>query len=229
MPEEQRTLAGYKSKVHEQGEFENPNEGKPVLNEDDEYILRLTKLPRVKTFQQLKEKKDGSRVTVSVDKAICEFEELTTKNIVTAFFRVDSLNFSEDESFQSAVVRFFRKIGSPLIEGVEPDWETKFVPGMRFRARVVVGKDKDKKPDGKYYLDVPTCRKLPKQDTIGESFTKEPEAAKPDASLANALLLAKGAKDIHDAMDKLQKAGAPKEVVMALFQADLDGKTTFPI
>ena len=48
-----RTLAGYKSKVHEQGEFENPNEGKPPLNDSDEYVLRLTEFPHVKAFQQI--------------------------------------------------------------------------------------------------------------------------------------------------------------------------------
>ena len=42
MTEQQRTLAGYKSKVHEAGEFENPNEGKPPLNDSEGYVLRLT-------------------------------------------------------------------------------------------------------------------------------------------------------------------------------------------
>ena len=99
MTEEQRTLAGYKSKVHEAGEFENPNEGKPPLNDTDEYVFSLRTFPRVKEFSQIKEKKDGTRTTVKVDKAICEFVEEGTKNVVLAFFRVDSLNFSEDESF----------------------------------------------------------------------------------------------------------------------------------
>ena len=96
----QRSLAGYKSQVHEQGEYDNPNEGKPVLNDSDEYVFRLTAFPNVKSFDQIKEKKDGSRTTVKVDKAICVFEEEQTQNIVTAFFRVDSLNFSEDEAFE---------------------------------------------------------------------------------------------------------------------------------
>lgn len=227
MTDEQRSLSGYKSTVHEQGEFENPNDGKPLLNENDEYIIRLKSFPRVKAFQQVKEKKDGSRTTISVDKAICEFEDVASGNTITAFFRIDSLNFSEDESYQSAIIRFFKKIGNPLTEGISPDWDKMFVVGMRFRGRVVVGRGADKQPDGRYYLDIPTCRKLLPSDTAGESFGAQIQDA-PNL-LANALLLAKGAKDIHVAMDMLQKAGTTKEVVMALFRADLDGKVTYPI
>jgi len=227
MTDEQRSLSGYKSTVHEQGEFENPNDGKPLLNENDEYIIRLKSFPRVKAFQQVKEKKDGSRTTISVDKAICEFEDVASGNTITAFFRIDSLNFSEDESYQSAIIRFFKKIGNPLTEGISPDWDKMFVVGMRFRGRVVVGRGADKQPDGRYYLDIPTCRKLLPSDTAGESFGTQIQDA-PNL-LANALLLAKGAKDIHVAMDMLQKAGAAKEVVMALFRADLEDKVTYPI
>lgn len=227
MTNEQRSLSGYKSTVHEQGEFENPNDGKPLLNENDEYIIRLKSFPRVKAFQQVKEKKDGSRTTISVDKAICEFEDVASGNTITAFFRIDSLNFSEDESYQSAIIRFFKKIGNPLTEGISPDWDKMFVVGMRFRGRVVVGRGADKQPDGRYYLDIPTCRKLLPSDTAGESFGTQIQDA-PNL-LANALLLAKGAKDIHVAMDMLQKAGAAKEVVMALFRADLEDKVTYPI
>lgn len=222
MTEEQRSLAGYKSKIHEASDFENPNEGKTPLNDTDEYVFRLTAFPRVKVFDQIKEKKDGTRITVKVDKAICDFEEQITKNIVTAFFRVDSLNFSEEESFESAVVRFFKKIKHPLAEGIEPNWEDYFIVGMRFRGRVVLGKGQDKKPDGRYYLDVPTCRPLLPSD-------KDNGATRSDGTLANALLLAKGAKDFNSAMDMLKAAGAAKDVAVALFNANLDGKVTFPI
>ena len=231
MTDEQRSLAGYKSKVHEQGDFENPNEGKPPLDDTTEYVFQLVSFPRVKEFSQIKEKKDGSRVTVKVDKAICDFEEKNTKNIVTAFFRVDSLNFSDDESFESGIVRFFKKIKHPLVEGVEPDWTQYFVVGMRFRGRVVVGKDDKKVPNGRYFLDVPTCRPLLPSDKAGEDFAHE-SPQKPDASsatLANALLLCKGATDFQSAMAMLKDAGASKEVVMALFNANLDNKVTFPI
>ena len=222
--EPQRTLSGYKSQVHEGTDFENPNEGKTPLNDVDEYIFRLVSFPRVQTFSQLKEKKDGTRVTIKVDKAICEFEEQTTKNVVLAFFRVDSLNFSEDESFESGIVRFFKKIKHPLVENTSPDWDEYFVVGMRFRGRVVIGKGEDKKPNGKYFLDVPTVRPLLPQDK-GDAPVSHDAAA----TLANALLLAKGAKTHHEAMDKLQTAGASKELVMAMFQANLDGKITFPL
>jgi len=233
MTEQQRTLAGYKSKVHEAGEFENPNEGKPSLNDTDEYVLRLLKFPHVKEFSQVKEKKDGSRVTVKVDKAICEFVEEKSENVVLAFFRVDSLNFSDDESFESAVVRFFKKIKAPIPENSEPEWDRHFIVGMRFRGRVAVGKDEKKLPNGKYFLDIPTCRPLlpsdKHPDAVASAQENSGKTTSSDGTLANALLLAKGAKDFNSAMDMLKAAGSSKEVAMALFDANLDGKVTFPI
>lgn len=221
MTEPQRSLSGYKSKVSDSQEFPNPNEGKPILNENDEYVLRLTKFPHVKTFKQLKTRKDGTSFTEDLEKAICEFEEEVSKNIITAFFRVDKIHFSEDDSFQSGVIRFFKKIGHPLYEGIEPVWEDYFIVGMRFRSRVVVGLI-DKKPNGHYYLDIPTCRKL-------QSDTLQPAQEKPDGTLSNAKLLCKGAKDWNEAAQKLKDANAPKEVTLALFQANFDGLLTFPI
>lgn len=232
MTEEQRTLAGYKSKITEPGDFQNPNEGKQPLTEFDEYIFRLVKFPYVKVFKQQKKTNDGSLKTEEVEKAICEFEESTTGNIATAFFRVDKLNFSEDESFRSAIIRFFHKIGHPLHEGIEPNWVDFFVVGMRFRCRVVVGtdvKEGKKIPNHKYYIDIPTCRPLLPTDTAGESFAVEPPIQKPDPSLANALLLAKGSKDRTQALDALAKANAPKELTIAFFNADLADRIKYPI
>jgi hypothetical protein len=218
--EPQRSLSGYKSKVHEQGEFENPNEGKPPLTEFDEYILRLTAFPKVKTFQQIK-KVAGKDVTIQVDKAICVFEEETTKNEVLSMMRVDSLNFSDDDAFESAIIRFFRKIQHPLKEGIEPNWDEYFVVGMRFRARVAMGKDQNKKPViGKYYLDVPTCRPIGATTSPSETYT---------ATLANACLLAKGAKNSQDAYFKLVDAKAPSELIALFVQADKLNQIQFPI
>lgn len=233
MPEEQRSLVGYKGKVQEAGDFPNPNEDKPLLNENDEYVLRLMAFPKVKTFKQQREKKDGTKFFEDVDKAICEFEETQTKNVVTSFFRIDKLNFSEDDSYSSAVIRFFGKIGHPLPENVYPEWENYFVVGMRFRARVAVGVDKTpngKVPNHHYYLDVPTCRKLLPSDIANEDQgTGKPKPDENANLLANALLLAKGSATSRDAIIKLQDLKVPKDVFMAFFQADLDGKVNYPI
>lgn len=221
---EPRSIAGYKSKVHESEGFENPNEGKPILNDQDEYIFRLPKLPHVKTMPQVKKGKDGKETTIQVDKAIVEFEEEQTKNIVMAFWRVDSLNFSDDD-FESAILRFFRKIGSPVNPDKEIDWSEYFIPGMRFRARVAIGKGQDKKPNGKYFLDVPTCRKILASDM-------HPDAAAtmqtPTATLANALLLAKGAANAGDAF-ALLIGKVPAEVVQEFVAADKAGTIRYPI
>ena len=61
---------------------------------------------------QPKKDKSGKETVIQVDKAICEFEEEGTKNVVLAFWRVDSLNFSDDD-FESAILRFFRSLVGP--------------------------------------------------------------------------------------------------------------------
>jgi len=227
---EQKSLSGYKSKVVEGSEFENPNVGKPLLNSDDEYVFRLTKMPHVIPGFNTKKNKDGVEVKVPVEKAVAEWEEMGTKNIVVSFFRIDSVNRSDDEAFESAVVKFFRKIKAPLPETGDIVWENHFVPGMRFRGRVVVktGVDKDNQPVVRYYLDVPTCRKLLPSDTAGEDFNT-PSQLKPEAYLANAMFIVKGSKDSQEALAKLKTANADKEVTMAFFNADLEGKVKYPI
>jgi len=221
--EAQRSLSGYKSKVHEQGEFDNPNEGKTPLTEFDEYVLRLTAFPKVKTFQQMK-KINGVEKAINVDKAIIIFEEETTKNEVMSLMRVDSLNFSDDDAFESAIIRFFRKIQHPLKEGVEPNWDEYFVVGMRFRARVQLGKDSDKKPNGKYYLDVPTCRPLGASTAPAST-----ETAPNDVLLATALKITQGCENAMDATNKLFERNSKTEVVQAFLAANKAGKITFPI
>jgi hypothetical protein len=231
--EPQRTLDGYKGKVQEPGEFSNPNEGKPLLNDNDEYILKLISFPRVISQKQPKEKKDGTKYLEDVEKAVCEFEEQNTKNIVVAFFRVDKLNFSDEDAFRSAIIKFFQKIGHPLPENVYPDWKQFFVVGMRFRSRVAVGMDRSpaghKTPNGHYYLDVPTCRKLLPSDIDGSVSSTQGPAPKPSGTLANALLLAKGAVDLSDALFKLKNTNAPQELIKAFVEADVDNKITYPI
>lgn len=227
MTDEQRSLAGYKSKVHEGSEFENPNEGKPILNDSDEYIFRLKEFPKVKTFSQIKEKKDGTRQTIKVDKAICEFEEETTKNVVTAFFRVDSLNFSEDEAFESAIVRFFKKIKKPLAENIEPNWEDHFLVGMRFRGRVVIGKDEKKIPNGNYYLDIPTCRPILQNDMHPEAAATLTNQDAPQ-KVAKAISFAKGATTAGDAF-ALMVGKVPQDFIQEFIAADKRGEIKYPL
>ena len=234
MTEQTRSLSGYQSKVHEKGEFDNPNIGKPPLNEDDEYILRLVKIPHTKVMPVVKEK-DGQRKTVQVEKAVCEFEEILSHNIVLAFLRVDDLRWTEDESFEMAVIKFFRKIKHPLIEGEVPNWDKYFVPGMRFRSRVAVGKDENKKPNSKYFLDIPTVRPLLPSDKAGEEFgLNEPAqtstaAPAPSALLANAKLVVHGAANMTDALQRLADAKVTDEVIAAFVQANGKGQITYPI
>jgi len=238
--QQQRTLSGYKSAIHEQEDFENVNEGKPLLDDVTEYVLRLTGSPRVINATATKKAKDGSEKKIQVEKAVCEFEEKLTLNKVVAFFRVDSLNFAQspdEEQFESGVIRFFKKIKHPLVEGVAPNWDDYFTPGMRFRARVVVKTkvDKDKNVITSYYLDVPTVRPLLPNDKAGEDFVKEapaqtpPATTAPSALLANAKLVVHGAANMTDALQRLADAKVTDEVIAAFVQANAKGQITYPI
>ena len=232
MTDEQRPLIGYTSKIHEAGEFENQNEGKHPLDDQEEYIIRLNKMPVVKQFPQIKELKDGTRKTITVDKAVCEFEDETYHNIVMAFFRVDSLNFSDDEAFESGIIRFFKRIGNPITPSQtgEIDWSNYFQVGMRFRGRVAVGRDsKDKKPDGKYYIDVPTCRKILQSDFHPEATAHLQGTSQAGPSLLNLKLIAKGAVDEKDALVKLAMGGASSDDITAFLVAIKKGEVAFPI
>ena len=231
MTEQQIDIGNYQGEVVERKNFEDQNKGKALLNSDDEYIFTLLKFPRGFPKKEEKINADKSVTTVHKTMAVCEFEERDSKNVVVTMFRVDKLNFGEDEKFRSGVVKFFQKLGTPLPENKYPNWKEHFIVGMRFRGRVVIKteKDKDNNTVMKYYLDVPTVRKLLPSDKAGEDFSRGDSNAKPDASLANALLLCKGAKDFNTAMDMLKAAGSSKEVAMALFNANLDGKVTFPV
>jgi hypothetical protein len=240
MTENQRTLSGYKSAIHEPEDFENVNEGKPLLDDITEYVLKLMGSPRVINGTATKKKKDGSETKIDVERAVCEFEEKLTQNKVVAFFRVDSLNFAQspdEEQFESGVIKFFKKIKHPLVEGVAPDWDKYFIPGMRFRSRVVVKTkvDKDKNVITSYYLDVPTVRPLLPSDKAGEDFApSEPAqtstaAPAPSALLANAKLVVHGAANMTDALQRLADAKVTDEVIAAFVQANGKGQITYPI
>lgn len=236
--EQQRSLSGYKCKVRPQTDFKNPNEGKPILNDSDEYIFTLIKEPHViKQEQTRKNKNTNEETKFKVDKAVCEFEERETKNIVTVFFRVDSLNFAkkvEDEPYESAIVKFFKKIKAPLPEDKEVELEKYLVVGMRFRSRVVV---KPETVDGvttmRYFMDLPTVRKLLPSDVAREDFgttsSDAPQTAASMDSVAKAKIIIVGCADSTTAHQRLLDAKAKPELIQAFLLADKRGEIAYPV
>jgi hypothetical protein len=223
-------LSNYKSEIVEQKTFDDQNKGKPLLNTDDEYVFKLIKFPH--GYKKIDEKKnsDGSTTTVNKTMAVCEFEEFVTKNIVTTQFRIDKVNFGTDEQYKSGVVKFFQKLGTPLTENKPPNWKECFVPGMRFRGRVVVKtmKDKDNNDVTKYYLDVPTVRKLLASDTVGESFAQSSPTLDAAGKVAMALSVAKGSKNAGDAFAMLI-GKVTQDVIQEFIAADKNGDIKYPI
>jgi len=237
----QKSLDGYKSEVQEKTNFDNVNKGKPLLNSDDEYIFRLTKFPHVISVLQFKDLKDGTKTQVKVDKAVCEFSEQNSGNVVTAFFRIDKLNFSDEEAYRSAIIKFFHKIGQPLSEYKSPNWTEKFVVGMRFRARVVVksGMDKDGFASVKYYLDVPTVRKLLATDFPNTSQPAPESPQQPanaptmqdqyDYNQIMLILKGSGINEVSAAMMRLMESKAAPAIIQAFLQMDKEGKIKYPL
>lgn len=234
MTDEQRSLAGYKSKVHTQEDFQDPNVGKPVLDDVTEYVFRLKEIPRLQKKEVTKKRKDNSEVKVMTDRAIVVFVEEKTLNEVATFFRVDALNFDPDGTYESAIITFFKKIKAPLPEGQDvDDWSIHFVTGMRIRGRVAVKANTNpdtKEVTYKYFLDVPTIRPILLSDKNPEAIQSTIEnTAKSNATLANAKFLAKGAKNYSEAEDMLKKASAETPLLVALFEANANGTLVFPI
>lgn len=225
--EQHRSLSGYKSKVNDGSGFENPNEGKPLLTEDDEYVLRLTKIPHVIKKPEEKKRQDGTAYTIQTEKAVCIFEEETTKNVIVTLLRVDHINFDPDEKFDSAVVKFFKKIKRPLVKDIEPDWDQYFVVGMRFRSRVVVDRDNNKQPTGKYFLDIPTCRPILASDMHPDA-TATLSTSSASQKVATVLSLAKGAASAGDAF-ALAIGKAPQDYIQEFVAADKRGEIKYPI
>ena len=236
--EQQRSLSGYKSKVRPQTDFKNPNEGKPILNDSDEYIFTLIKEPHIIRRQETRKNKNTNGETkFMVDKAVCDFEERETKNIVPVFFRVDSLNFAkkvEDEPYESAIVKFFKKIKAPLPEDPEVELDKYLVVGMRFRSRVVV---KPETVDGvtttRYFMDLPTVRKLLPSDTAREDFgtttSDAPQTAASVDSVAKAKIIIVGCADSTTAYQRLLEAKAQPDIIQAFVAADKRGEIAYPV
>lgn len=232
---EQVDISNYQSEIVERKSFDDQNKGKPPLNQDDEYVFRLVKFPHGYMKKDEKKNADGSITSVNKTMAICEFEEAQTKNIVTTQFRIDKLNFGDDEKFKSGVVKFFQKLGMPLTENKAPNWKDVFVPGMRFRGRVVVKvtKDKDNNDVTKYYLEVATVRKLLPSDKAREDFgVTAPDAPQTDAnavSLAKAKQIVVGCADKDSAYQRLLDAKVQAEILQAFLAADKAGHIAYPI
>jgi hypothetical protein len=102
---------------------------------------------------------------------------------------------------------------------------------MRFRGRVKVkpGVDKDGQPVTRYYLDIPTVRKLLPTDFEGAAPAPiERSPASDRTRLMNAQIVVKGCATPMDAMARLMEAKVASDIIGAFIQADKDGLITYP-
>jgi len=104
---------------------------------------------------------------------------------------------------------------------------------MRFRARVVIGKGQDKKPNGNYHIDVPTCRPLLASDKAREDFgtttSDAPQTAASMDSVAQAKIIIVGCADSTTAYQRLLEAKAQPDIIQAFVAADKRGEIAYPV
>jgi hypothetical protein len=139
----------------------------------------------------------------------------------TEFHRI-WISFNESYSEKSNLVAFLTKVSpNPPAMGKDIKLGDHLAIGMRIRAMVKARIDPATgQPNGFYDFVSASIKRFNAIDTQPQTST---------ASLLNARLLTKRAKDRTEALDMLAKANAPKEVVLAFFNADLTNEIVYPV
>jgi len=134
------------------------------------------------------------------------------------------IEFNQSFSEKSNLVAFLTKASpKPILSGTPILLGEVMAIGMQIRAFVKARIGDDGMPNG-YYDFIPASIK-----PLGAQSTITPPLSKPDATLTNALLLAKGAKDSMEAYFKLADAKAPVDLIAIFVQADKLGQVSYPI
>ncbi|MDD3961299.1 MAG: hypothetical protein PHT77_05490 [Bacteroidales bacterium] len=133
------------------------------------------------------------------------------------------LKFNESYAEKSGLVGFIGKISPrPVIPGVNIKLGDYLAIGMRIKAMVQARIDKKTGLPSGYYDFIPASIKP-------ANAPQNVLASESGASLANALLIARGARNSADAAFKLAEAKAPFEITNAFATADRNGKIEYPI
>lgn len=126
------------------------NKDKPKLNPQDEYVFKL--IAREVNEKAKGFKKSDAQEAPIVTKVFLTWEEQETKNLIVTSHRIDTISFgNSDGSMKSGVVQFLEDIGQPIKKpgpGEQIHWGTKFLIGMRIRARAEL-----RKKDGVFVID----------------------------------------------------------------------------
>ena len=135
------------------------------------------------------------------------------------------IEFNQSFSEKSNLIAFISKASpKPIIPGTTVLLGEFMVIGMRIRAFVKARIGADGMPSG-YYDFIPASIK----PAGSLSLPKDPTTQKPDASLTNALLLAKGATSGTDAYFKLVEAKCAPDIIQQFLAADKAGTIKYPI
>lgn len=135
------------------------------------------------------------------------------------------IEFNKSFSEKSNLVAFISKASpKPVMPGSMVLLGEFMVIGMCIRAFVKARIGGDGMPSG-YYDFIPASIK-----PVGSlALPKEPIAQKPDATLANILLLAHSATSSQEAYFKLAEAKCPPELIQQFLVADKAGIIKYPI
>lgn len=147
------------------GNFQKPeelNKDKVRLDRQEEYVFELCD-------RKLLIAVAGFKAGEKVDKVLLTWKEVSSGNIIQNSFRIDNpvRNIKHPE-FQSPVINFFDNVDWPLPTNPElikaPGfWGSRFVKGMKIKARVQIGKDSEGTLiPGKYKIEPATVRKFSK-------------------------------------------------------------------
>ena len=134
--------------------------------------------------------------------------------------------FNESYAEKSGLMGFISRASPrPVVSGITIKLGDYLELGMQIRTLVQARIDKKTGLPNGYYDFIPASIK----PAGSLALPKDPIAQKPDVTLANILLLAKGAINSQDAYFKLVEAKSPVELVQQFLTADKAGIIKYPI
>jgi hypothetical protein len=142
------------------------------------------------------------------------------------------IRVNESYHEKSDLIKFLRKINAkPIEESYGVQLEEYLTFGMKIKTRVAPKFGKDGKENGYYGFVIESVKPVV-QSNISEGLETTFAGPKPieePVSLANIMLLIKGAKNYDEAIDKLYAQKQSQRIIATFRVAAQNAKITFPV